>query len=263
MLSFVVVGLAALFVSGLTLFTGFGLGTLLLPAFALFFPLSVAVAATAVVHGANNLFKVILLHKDANRGIVLRFGLPAIVAAFFGAWLLTTLSGFEPLFVWRLGNREAVVTPLGLIMGILIVCFALLDLLPAMRGVTFGTRWLPLGGVFSGFFGGLSGHQGALRAAFLGRRELTPMAFAATQAVIGFLVDAVRLIVYGAAFWRAGNTGLQGRGEWLLVGTATLCAFCGAMIGKKLLPKITVASLRYLTGTLLLIIGVGLGTGLL
>jgi uncharacterized membrane protein YfcA len=261
--SFVVVGLAALFVSGLTLSTGFGLGTLLLPAFALFFPLSVAVAATAVVHGANNLFKVILLHKDANRGIILRFGLPAIVAAVFGAWLLTRLSGLEPLLVWQLAGREAVITPLGLIMGTLIVGFALLDLAPGMRGVSFGTRWLPVGGVLSGFFGGLSGHQGALRAAFLGRLALTPPAFAATQAVIGFLVDAVRLTVYGAAFWRGGNIGLRGWGEWSLVGTATLCAFCGALIGKKLLPKVTVASLRYLTGTLLLVVGIGLGTGLL
>jgi hypothetical protein len=35
-------------VSGLTLFPGFGLGTLLMPAFALFFPIEVAVAATAI-----------------------------------------------------------------------------------------------------------------------------------------------------------------------------------------------------------------------
>src|SRR5262249_18547707 len=43
----------ALFVAGLTLFSGFGLGTLLMPAFALFLPVPVAVAATAVVHLAQ------------------------------------------------------------------------------------------------------------------------------------------------------------------------------------------------------------------
>jgi hypothetical protein len=49
-LSHLVIAATALIVSGLTLFSGFGLGTILMPAFALFFPLTVAIAATAVVH---------------------------------------------------------------------------------------------------------------------------------------------------------------------------------------------------------------------
>ena len=53
----IVIGLVAFGVSLLTLFSGFGLGTLLLPAFAVFFPIEVAVASTAIVHAANNLFK--------------------------------------------------------------------------------------------------------------------------------------------------------------------------------------------------------------
>jgi len=44
----VLIGLAALLTSGLTLFSGFGLGTILMPVFALFFPLPLAIAATAV-----------------------------------------------------------------------------------------------------------------------------------------------------------------------------------------------------------------------
>jgi hypothetical protein len=50
-MSYLIICVVAFAVSGLTLFSGFGLGTLLMPAFALFFP--VAVAATAVVHLAN------------------------------------------------------------------------------------------------------------------------------------------------------------------------------------------------------------------
>ena len=46
----------ALVASGLTFFSGFGLGTLLLPAFALFFPVALAVAMTAVVHFLTGLF---------------------------------------------------------------------------------------------------------------------------------------------------------------------------------------------------------------
>ena len=46
----VVVSLIAALASSLTFFSGFGLGTLLLPAFALFYPIELAVASTAVVH---------------------------------------------------------------------------------------------------------------------------------------------------------------------------------------------------------------------
>ena len=81
MTAYIAVSLAALFAAGLTLYSGFGLGTLLLPVFALFFPAEVAVVATAMVHGANNVFKVSLLGRHADRGVVLKFGLPAIAAA--------------------------------------------------------------------------------------------------------------------------------------------------------------------------------------
>jgi len=92
-MGYVVICLVALFVSALTLFSGFGLGTLLMPAFALFFPLPVAIAATAVVHLANNIFKVILVGKKADWGVVLRFALPGAVAAMIGAALLSPFGG--------------------------------------------------------------------------------------------------------------------------------------------------------------------------
>jgi uncharacterized membrane protein YfcA len=75
---FIVVGLTAFAVSRLTLFSGFGLGTLLIPVFALFFPVPVAVASTAVVHAANNLFKLALLHKHVRRKIIISFRSPRI-----------------------------------------------------------------------------------------------------------------------------------------------------------------------------------------
>ena len=77
-MDFALVIIAAALASGLTMFSGFGLGTLLLPVFALFFPVELAVAATALVHGANNVLKAGLLGKLADLGIVLRFGVPAI-----------------------------------------------------------------------------------------------------------------------------------------------------------------------------------------
>ncbi len=56
-MEFVVIPVVALLASLLTFFSGFGLGTILLPVFALFFPVDIAVALTAIVHLLNNLFE--------------------------------------------------------------------------------------------------------------------------------------------------------------------------------------------------------------
>jgi uncharacterized membrane protein YfcA len=74
-MDYIVVCTVALLVSILTLFSGFGLGTVLMPAFALFFPVPVAIAATAVVHLANNIFKVFLVGRKADWGVVVRLAL--------------------------------------------------------------------------------------------------------------------------------------------------------------------------------------------
>lgn len=91
-MSYLIICTVALLVSGLTLFSGFGLGTLLMPAFALFFPVEVAVAATAIVHLANKIFKVGLVGRNADFGVVWRFALPAAVAAMLGALLLLSVA---------------------------------------------------------------------------------------------------------------------------------------------------------------------------
>ncbi len=262
MLSLLLVAAASLAVSTLTLFSGFGLGTLLLPVFVLFFPVHVAVAATAVVHMANNLFKVGLLYRHVRSQVIVQFGVPAIVLAFVGAMLLAVLATQPPLHTWQLGSYEASITPLKAVMGAIILGFALFELVPRLQSLRVSPRWLPLGGAISGFFGGLSGHQGAFRAAFLAPLGLSPVEFASTQAVLATLVDLARLMVYGVSFFAAGTEILASDMQWSLVLIATLSAFAGALFGKKLLPKVTVQAVRYLTGILLLIVGMALALGL-
>lgn len=84
-MDYLVVALCAFLAPGLTLYSGFGLGTLLLPMFAFFFPVEMAVGATALVHDANN---IAMVGRHADRDLVLRFGIPAIVAALAGAAML-------------------------------------------------------------------------------------------------------------------------------------------------------------------------------
>ncbi len=262
-MSFLVVGLVSFFVAGLTLFTGFGLGTMLVATFVFFFPVDVAISATAVVHIFFNLFKVGLLYREAVHRILVRFGIPAVLAAFVGAAVLASLSRGSPLLVWHPAGREAVVTPLKLVMGVLILGFAILNLAPALKSLRVGYRWLPLGGVLAGFFGGLSGHQGAFRAAFLSPLGLKPAAYVGTQAVLAIMVDAARLLVYGLAFFAGKMALVSTREQWTMVAVATLCAFGGAYLGYRLLRKATVPGVRLVIGILLLVVGLGLATGII
>ncbi|HAM09654.1 MAG TPA: hypothetical protein DDY34_05130 [Bacteroidales bacterium] len=83
----VVIVLASFFTAILTFFSGFGLGTILMPVFAIFFPIEIAIALTGVVHFSNNLFKIMLAGRNANKEVLLRFGIPAIIASFAGAFI--------------------------------------------------------------------------------------------------------------------------------------------------------------------------------
>ena len=75
----------ALVASILTFFAGFGLGTLLMPAMILFFEPKAAIAMTAVVHLLNGLLKFLLVARSTRWSVALRFGGPALAAAFVGA----------------------------------------------------------------------------------------------------------------------------------------------------------------------------------
>ncbi len=257
----VVCGTAVL-VSGLTLFSGFGLGTVLMPAFALFFPVPLAVAATAVVHLANNLFKVFLVGRKADWQVVARFALPAALAALLGAFLLAAFEQSSPLWSYQAGGRTREVTLLKLIIGLLIVAFAFFELLPRFQNLVFNRRYLPLGGVLSGFFGGLSGHQGALRAAFLIKAGLKKEAFIGTGTVSAVIVDLVRLGVYGATFSTAGS-GEVPKGFAGLLLAATFAAFLGAFLGVRLMKKTTLQAVQFIVGGMLIFVGLGMAMGFL
>lgn len=263
MISYLVICTASLLTAGLTMYSGFGLGTMLLPVFALFFPVEVAVAATAVVHAANNLFKIGLVGRYADRHLVVQFGLPALFAALAGAAALGYVAHFEAVATWSLGPRQAVITPLKLVMGMLMLLFALFELLPRLRELKIDRRWLVPGGLLSGFFGGFSGHQGALRSAFLAKVGIAPEAFVGTNAVIACLVDAARIVIYAAFFVLVGGANPLGPEQWPLILAAMAAAFIGVRLGKSLLPKVTMGAIQTLTGVLLLLIAAGLASGLI
>ena len=113
-----------------------------------------------------------------------------------------------------------------------------------------------LGGILSGFFGGLAGIQGALRSAFLIKAGLSKEAFIATGVVIASLVDITRLSVYAERFTTSGLHEKIG-----LIISAVASAILGAFIGKKLLKKITLHAVQVFVAVMLMIISLALGIG--
>jgi uncharacterized membrane protein YfcA len=247
---------AALIASALTLFSGFGLGTLLMPVVAIFFPLEVAIAMTAVVHLANNLFKLWLLGKQADGSVLLKFGLPAVTAAFAGAALLTYLGDIGPIHEYQAWGRILHISVLKLVVGLLIIGFVALDLSPSFSRIALDRKWLPLGGVISGFFGGLSGHQGAFRSMFLIKAGLKKEAFIATGIVLAVMVDVTRMIVYGVGIFERSHAV-----EWPLVIAASVSAFAGAYFGARVLKKVTIRAVQLSVSILLVLVATGLMAG--
>ncbi|HEY5405936.1 MAG TPA: TSUP family transporter [Ginsengibacter sp.] len=252
----IILSLAAFIVAILTFFSGFGLGTILTPVFMIFFPVEVAIALVAVVHFFNNIIIVSLVGKNADKTVLLRFGFPAILASFAGAWLLLKISNLSALYSYTIGSRLFEVTPVKFIIAILLIGFALLDLIPSLQRIQLNKNSLPIGGLLSGFFGGLSGHQGALRSAFLIKAGLSKEAFIASAAALSVFIDITRLSVYATRF---SETGLHEKMSYVLA--ATLAAIGGSLLAKKLLKKITLKFIQVTVAIMLFIIAIALGAG--
>lgn len=254
----VIIALTAFVAATLTFFSGFGLGTLLTPVFMIFFPVDLAIALTGVVHFFNNIFKLILVGKTADKNVLIRFGIPAVVAAFLGSWLLLKFSNLPALFSYEVFEHTFEVYPFKLLVALLLIFFALIDLIPVLGRIQFSKDKLPIGGALSGFFGGLSGNQGALRSAFLIKAGLSKEAFIGTAVVVSTMVDITRLGVYTTRFSQAGLIN-----NLNIVMVATFSAIAGAYLGNKLLKKVTMKFVQIFTAFMLILISIALGGGIL
>ncbi len=257
-MEYAVVVLVAAGASLLTFFAGFGLGTLLLPAFALFFPVPVAVALTAIVHFLNGLFKLALVGRHASWRVVLRFGVPAILAALGGAFVLRQLTGLGVIATYQLGSKTFAIEPVKLVIGALMIGFAFVERSRKLKDASVPPKYQPIGGLVSGFFGGLSGHQGAFRSVFLVRAGLSKEAFIGTGAAIAALIDISRLSIY-----LTGDTLGHVQANLPLVASATGAAFVGAYVGNRVLEKLTLGFLQLAVTIMFVAVGLALAGGVL
>jgi uncharacterized protein len=250
---------ATLLMSALALLSGFGLGTVLVPIFAIFFPLPLAIAATAVIHLVSSIFRTFFVGKSAHWNTVWKFGLPAIFAAVLGAYMLKLVANLKPIFSYEFLGFSIHITYIGLIIGIIILAASLFEMLPKLSDFSLPRKYIFLGGFLSGLFGGLSGYQGTLRTIFLIRSGLDKQQFIGTSAICSILVDLSRILIYGFTIFSKNLTEL--RSISALLTAACAAAFLGSYIGFKFMHIISFKNLKILVGLMLLSLGLAIMLG--
>lgn len=165
---------------GIAAIVGFGVGSFLTPILALKTGFGVAVAAVGMAHFFGSAVRFWLFKHDINRKVLISFGILSAVGGLLGALLQ---------------GRAA--------SGALVVVFGGLMVLTGVSGLIGWAEKInvrgPLAGVFgivSGFFGGLVGNQGGLRAAGLMGFKLSKTQFVATMTAVALAVDTFRIPVY-------------------------------------------------------------------
>ncbi|MGH2569384.1 MAG: sulfite exporter TauE/SafE family protein [Bacteroidota bacterium] len=232
--NFIVILVVTFIVSTLTLLTGFGVGTVLTPVFALFYDAKTAVLLVSIVHLSNNLLKLGLFRRHINKEIFLKFGLISLVGAAAGSLLQHQLAGDSV--------RSALAVFLVLAGGVEFIPRTAKFKIP--RSLDF------LGGFFSGFLGGLIGNQGAIRSAYLLNYDLSKESFIATATAIAVVIDLTRIPVY------LYNQMEHVEAAALPLLVVTLVAFGGTLYGKSLLRKISLERFRTIVAGFLIVMGV-------
>jgi uncharacterized membrane protein YfcA len=162
------------------------------------------------------------------------------------------------IFSYYFFDKKIDVILVKFLISILLIIFAIIDLTPQIKDLHFDKKHLPVGGFLSGFFGGLSGNQGALRSAFLVKHGLEKSIFVSTTVAISSLVDITRLSVYSTNFLNLNYSDFYQLGFFSVVS-----AVAGSFIGNRLLKKVTIEQIKKIVALLLILLGTSFLIGIL
>lgn len=248
------ISLVAFLAAILTFFSGFGLGTLLLPAFAMFFSLDIAIIGAALVHVSNSLFKWGLMRRHVPWQQLKWFLPAAVLASFVGAQAVRFLPELPLYHIYSrsVSAFDAVVA---------LVLLAMVWQAWRQSETTNYLSWnIPVwvGGVLSGFLGGLTGMQGAVRSAFLHSLSLPKEAFVAAGTLVALSIDLTRIPIY-VVRQDLSHTLITLKVP-LFAGIAA--AILGSYVGRKLLKKTNKHVFTYFVSGLLVLFAITLLLGL-
>jgi len=220
---------------------GFGIGSLLTPAFALHVDARLAVAAVSIPHIVGTALRLWLLGARVDSRVLWSFGLTSAAGGLAGALL----------------QAQAGVPALTVLFGALLLFTAGAELTGLARRLRFEGPAAWFAGGASGLLGGLVGNQGGIRSAALLGIDLRKHVFVGTATAIGLMVDGARMPIY---LWRF-HESMRGLGAWILLGA--IGVVLGTLLGNRLLVRIpehlfrrTVAIVLAIVGSAMLIRGV-------
>lgn len=216
--------------------SGFGVGTVMTPVLLLFMPFTETILLVCILHWFHDIWKLLLFRRGINWRLFFYFGIPAIVAGFIGALLVTPEKSIilESLFglfllsvVVLLLNKPTFILP------------------PTIKNNV-------IGGLFSGFLAGLFGIRGAVHVFFLTIFDLEKVQLIGTTGIISLLLDSVRWLTY----WMRGIA-LPAFLYWSFF-IFVPASFLGAIIGQRILDKIPQKHFRTIVLIFLLLISIRL-----
>jgi uncharacterized membrane protein YfcA len=226
--------LAGIVAGGIASVAGFGIGSFLTPIVAVRAGFGVAVAAVGIAHFCGSALRFWLLRHAIDRRTLVSFGLLSAVGGLLGALLQTSLAS----------------TTLAVVFGCLMVLAGISGLLRWNERVklTGVPAWFV--GALSGFFGGLVGNQGGLRAVGLLGFNLKKATFVATATAIALMVDIARLPVYITMH----ATQLSGLLTEIVV--MSFGVIIGTFIGAPLLRRLPDRVFRVILSLTIIVVGV-------
>lgn len=201
--------------------TGFGSSTIFLPLAFLFVDFKTALILVAFFHIFGNLGRITFFRHGLDKRLLIIFGAPSVLLTIVGALLVN----YTPQELLKL------------ILGIFLLLFSIASI--ARQEFTFkpSNKNAIIGGSISGFFAGLIGMGGALRALFLTAFRLRKDVYLATAATLALAVDITRIPIYiGSGF-------LEQR-FYTSIPLLFLTAIAGSYVGKMAVDKIPQDSFR-------------------
>jgi hypothetical protein len=216
--------------------TGFGTSTLLVSILLSFYPVPQTLLFVGIIHWFGNIWKLLLFRKGFQWKWILSFCIPGIATTYLGAELVFDIS----------------TTFLSRILGSFLIIYVIYLFAKSSFKIKQNLLAGACGGALSGFFAGLFGMGGAIRALFLTSFDLPKAVYIATAGAIALTIDTTRLATYiinGASL------------PLLLFWGLTVfipASFLGAKIAKSVVDKIPQKYFRKVVAVFLLMMGLKL-----
>lgn len=212
---------------------GFGAATFTTPLLALIIDIKQTIILIAFFHGFSSLSKVISLRRFVDVPTVLWYGIPAVLTAVVGAYLLDIVAPGA--------------VSLGL--GAFLMLFAVTSLLNVSWHLPLNKPVLVTGGVVTGFVTGIIGLGGAIRGAFLFSMQQKKEVYIATSSTIALFIDIARTATYMI------QGSFETRYYWYIP-VLLVIAFIGTWLGVKFLRWLPESIVKQVVLVMLLFVSI-------